>query len=83
VTKIYALIAYDTSPLSRAHRFTEFQGVPVRVYKIDRLSRHPLVVYGSLDLNPTLLERLCGTLDIRFMDSKGNVLRRPFAFVFL
>jgi hypothetical protein len=41
------------------------------------------VVYGSPDLNPTLLERLCGTLDIRFMDSKGNVLRRPFAFVFL
>src|SRR5438876_994648 len=61
----------------------QLERMAVRVIKIKRSCLHPFVPHGTADCNSLLPEHFRRAFDIRFVKSKGKMLRRPFTFIFL
>src|SRR5262245_64281507 len=65
------------------HRSAEFQIVTVRIGKVNRLCRHPIVVHGSSDNDAALLQSCRGGLDVNFINGESEVFFRPRSPVLL
>src|SRR5215472_2606961 len=76
-------LALNHLSLALTARGEQFEGMSVRVGKVNRPSRHPLMENGTCNGNTLLPEKRRGTLQFGILNRESEVLTRPLAAILL